>query len=517
MNQQSRGLSWKFSIGLGLILLISIPLINLVNGLLSSFIDSGWQQLVSTVVEIGIVLLLANLLFNKLVVDRLKQIISWLDTDHSKPSESNDELGELVSSIEGSEVGCDSENVISQVSNEISNLSIYSQELSASSKEGNKTVKATNNLIEDMLTDIQEISAGSEEVTGFAQEASSQTQQGRNNIEQTIGNIEEINQVVDKTVTTMKELNDNTEQIGEIIDLITNIADQTNMLALNAAIEASRAGEEGQGFAVVAEEIRELAEETASATNDIIEIVKATQQKSNQGLDYIEQVSVKAKEGKEVAQETNQVFHQIENVSQEVANMIEQTATAAQNLAENSDQLMEKSEVISDIFDIVADSSAELADISSNVDNLVNDTALESGDQVELIKWDKSCAIGVDKIDRQHQELFDRVNKLILAHREGRGREEIAEIIDFLADYTVKHFSDEEEIQRESGYPDHERHKGIHESFVQDVVDFKEDFEAGKVTTPMMMKFNRKIADWLVNHVKGIDQQLGQHINQQTK
>lgn len=521
VNNSSIKLGLKFGLGIIVAILLSIPIGQFISNLISKSIYGGEQiGYLAKIIDYLVIFVLLEILLKQLVVNRIRKITNFLRSlkDNNLSSDEikisgNDEIANLYNELDRIDSSLDGglTSIIQGVRNEIDSLAIYSNELSASSKEGNATIDETHQLVEHMMTNVEEISASAEEVTGFAEESSAQTQLGRDNIERTINSIKEINDSVNNTVEVIKALHQNSKQIGEIINLITNIANQTNMLALNAAIEAARAGEQGKGFAVVAEEIRHLSEETSSATGDIINIVQETQLKSQEVLSSIEKVEIKAKEGEHIAQETDRVFFEIEESSQETAMMIEQTAHAAQDLAENSDRLVEESEIISRIFDVVSSSSEELAEMVKKINTLINNSNSIDND-LSLIKWDDSYSVGVEEIDKQHKQLFNIVNDLIRANKLNKGKKEIGKVLNFLADYTVKHFNDEEKLQQESGYPDYEAHKKLHEQFVEDALNFKERFESGQIDTATMMDFNKTITRWLVQHVKGIDQEVGKHI-----
>ncbi len=280
-----------------------------------------------------------------------------------------DELGELERAFnqETKEQG----EMVAALLNNAEDLSAYSQQLSSSAEEGSAVVDGTQDALEDMVGGIEDISAATEEVTGLAEEVSSQSTQGNKNIEKTLTSMKEINLTVEETVGVINLLDVKSQEIGQIIDLITNIAEQTNLLALNAAIEAARAGEAGRGFAVVADEIRSLAQETSTATDKIGGLIREIQEQSKAGLDSIRKVEDKAKTGIDIARETEEVFVQIEDSIEETSTQIEQTALAAGQLSEGSDQILTSSNEIKDMYKEVTSSAHELALMAHKLQSLI--------------------------------------------------------------------------------------------------------------------------------------------------
>ncbi|WP_051412233.1 methyl-accepting chemotaxis protein [Halonatronum saccharophilum] len=282
-----------------------------------------------------------------------------------------DEIGRLAKGF--NRISYAMKGILKNIIDNIEGLSAYSEELSASSEEGNASIETTKGLIENMSAGIEEISASAQEVASFSQEASGQTGIGNDNIEETLDSIERINRSIEVTVEVIKELDNNSQEIGQIVELITNIAEQTNLLALNAAIEAARAGEHGRGFAVVADEIRELASETSKATDQIAGLINKTQNQSNKVLNSIEKVSEEAKEGKEVVQKTGNVFRDIQVSVEETSTQIEQTARATGELAENGDRVMSATDDISSMSHEITHSAQELAQMAQNLQNLIGE------------------------------------------------------------------------------------------------------------------------------------------------
>ncbi len=284
--------------------------------------------------------------------------------------DSRDEVGRLVDSLNNMHFNL--KDIVIKLSESIEELSAYGQELSAIAEEGNATVETNNLYLKEMVTGITEVSTITDQVTGLAQEANSQIQVGSKNVESTVISIEDINREILQTVEVIENLDITSQEIGQIVELITNIAEQTNLLALNAAIEAARAGEAGQGFAVVADEIRGLAEETSKATDKIVELIKETQDGSQKALQAVKKVQLKAENGKEVILATGKVFKEINVAIDNTSSQIEEAAISTQGLAQSSNQVIDGSEDIENMSQEIANSSQELSDRALDLQQLVD-------------------------------------------------------------------------------------------------------------------------------------------------
>jgi hemerythrin len=126
--------------------------------------------------------------------------------------------------------------------------------------------------------------------------------------------------------------------------------------------------------------------------------------------------------------------------------------------------------------------------------------------------WDSSLETGIEPIDTQHKQLFDAINALLETCSEGKGVEEIKKSMDFLNDYTIKHFFDEERIQQKYQYPDHPAHKQYHEAFKATVRDLTHRMILKGATEELVNEVHSSVGNWLVNHIKVQDFKLVGHI-----
>lgn len=126
--------------------------------------------------------------------------------------------------------------------------------------------------------------------------------------------------------------------------------------------------------------------------------------------------------------------------------------------------------------------------------------------------WNDNLKIGVSLIDSEHKELCNRIDQLLAACNKGQGKEEIMKTLQFMEDYTIKHFGDEEKLQRTSGYPKVTEHKAMHEFFKSKIADLKKDISENGANIATISKTNYFLMDWLLNHIQKVDTELAKYI-----
>lgn len=126
--------------------------------------------------------------------------------------------------------------------------------------------------------------------------------------------------------------------------------------------------------------------------------------------------------------------------------------------------------------------------------------------------WRESLCIGIPEIDKQHKQLCDSVDALFEACTNSKGADEVLKMLNFLENYTTKHFFEEEKLQIKIGYPKYKEHKSMHDDFINQITAAKKDILASGVTIPMVLKVNRIISSWLTNHIMKTDMDLKNYI-----
>lgn len=177
----------------------------------------------------------------------------------------------------------------------------------------------------------------------------------------------EISNVVTVLSTDIKDLGQQSEQIEEIVGIITGIAEQTNLLALNAAIEAARAGEQGRGFAVVADEVRKLAEQSAQAAGEITQLIQQIRSSARTSVERADAGTRRVEEGMTVVADTGQTFAEIADVISGLVGEIGETAGAVQEMAAGSEEIGAMAEQQSSSVQQMANLASQVADAAAEV------------------------------------------------------------------------------------------------------------------------------------------------------
>ncbi|MFS1518913.1 methyl-accepting chemotaxis protein [Bacillus sp. SCS-151] len=251
-------------------------------------------------------------------------------------------------------------NLVRSVIKNVEQVAASSQQLTASAEQTSRASEQISNDIQEITsgaeqqmtgakessTAINEISKGMTEVTASIQSvaqaseiAKEKATSGSTVVIQTVEQMNLVHDKVEATSIVIDAFGEKSNQIGQIVSLITDIADQTNLLSLNAAIEAARAGEHGRGFAVVADEVRKLAEESSRAANKIHHIINEVQVESTKAITAMNAGTTAVRDGIHLVNQTGQAFSEIESSikgiatqSLEVSTVVEQVNTNAQSI-----------------------------------------------------------------------------------------------------------------------------------------------------------------------------------------
>ncbi|MFH1686529.1 MAG: HAMP domain-containing methyl-accepting chemotaxis protein [bacterium] len=242
-----------------------------------------------------------------------------------------------------------------------------SQNISSGVQEQVGQINQVSAAIEEMAVTIQQSSRNATAATDASKNASESAVSGGNIVSETIGGMQRIAEVVRESAQSISDLAKSADQIGEITGVIDEIADQTNLLALNAAIEAARAGEQGRGFAVVADEVRKLAERTGKATGEITAMIKGIQSQTEQAVSSMEAGVQEVDKGRELVDRAGVSLSEIVNESQRVMDMIQQIATASEEQAAAAEEVSRNVEHISEVTESTARRSDQSSEAARNL------------------------------------------------------------------------------------------------------------------------------------------------------
>jgi len=279
-----------------------------------------------------------------------------------------DEIGELVSSIDrmsenlrslitqigetSDQVAASSEQLMAsagQTSDATEHIAVSVQQVAKGADEQVNRIEDTAQGINDMARGVELIATNAQGVHSTAMHASSRATEGNQTIQIAVQQMKSIHQAVDGVADVVKELQERSSQIGQIVGLITNIAAQTNLLALNAAIEAARAGEHGRGFAVVASEVRKLAEQSGDSAQEIVQLIGTIQDRTNEAVNSMEIAKIEVGEGIGLVNNVGAAFAEIQSSISEVTEQIGEVSASVEQISAGSERIVQSIEAITGI------------------------------------------------------------------------------------------------------------------------------------------------------------------------
>lgn len=313
------------------------------------------------------------------VVDRIKDVAQG-EGDLTKRIEihNDDELGELSRWFN---TFMDKlQDIIMQVAQSTEHIASATEEISSSatqSSQGAETQKDQTNQVatamQEMSSTVLQVSENSNKAAESAKRAGELAKNGGEIVSETVGVIQGLASATKDTAAKIQELGKSSDQIGQIIGVIDDIADQTNLLALNAAIEAARAGEQGRGFAVVADEVRKLAERTTQATKEIAKMIKTIQEETQRAVESMESGTETVGGGVESATKAGEALQEIIHASDQVGEMITHIATAATQQSSATEQVNSNMEQIAKLVQESAVGAQQSAKACADLSNLALD------------------------------------------------------------------------------------------------------------------------------------------------
>ncbi|MFZ5649037.1 MAG: methyl-accepting chemotaxis protein [Bacillota bacterium] len=281
-----------------------------------------------------------------------------------------DEIGQLV------QVFCQMQNnikgLIGQIAESSQTVAAASQNLTAASEQTSATIQEVTAFADSLALSTKQLAASSGEIYSRSQHAYDSANQGKSALENLLSQVRAARDRIQSLSGAMDSLGQSSEQINQIVNIITEIADQTNLLALNASIEAARAGEHGRGFAVVADEVRKLAEQSGSAAARISSITREIEQKTGEGLKETAHGVSEMEKSVQLGESTRDQFDRVAVAVENVVTQVETIASASSQINTASQQMATAMEKQSEDVESITQTAAKLSETAGEMNDQVH-------------------------------------------------------------------------------------------------------------------------------------------------
>ncbi|MDR2788413.1 MAG: methyl-accepting chemotaxis protein [Candidatus Accumulibacter sp.] len=349
-----------------------------------------WEQIIVALVIFVVLFVFAWSSLAAIIkpLNRFRDVLGIVANEHDLTQRMNhnisDEIGEMATAFDYTMKALqgafsDIRAQIESVARSVEALAATAKQVATSSQSQSSSSSAMAASVEEMAVSINTVSASATDAKLLAQEAGKTSDEGGQMVEQTSSEMTVIAKSVGEASQVIQTLGENSAEISNVVQVIREVADQTNLLALNAAIEAARAGEQGRGFAVVADEVRKLAERTAQSTGDISTMIGKIQASATDAVDKMGKVVKQMESGQEHAQEAGKRIQSIRveagKVSEamvEISNALKEQGEASNDIAKHVESIAQITDENNAAAEETAANAQRLDELAKSVQNTIN-------------------------------------------------------------------------------------------------------------------------------------------------